>query len=88
MINGIKAMIYHKKINGADWSLGRFFLNEKEIFRAWGLVSDEYCSFNMVNFDTGWSPSMTGCPDIEVKDEYLILKAGEQKIKHSVILLS
>lgn len=57
-------------MDGVPCSLAQFFLDDAEIYRAWGLKADEHCSYHSVRLQGGsMSSPIESCPKVSVVEE-------------------
>lgn len=92
VIKGMASISYRQTQDGTMYSMGRFFLDEKEVYRAWGLFEEEHCSFNSVKLASRMSDPIEGCPDVSVTlkgdtQGILVLRALREEMKHMVTIL-
>lgn len=80
VIVGVKSLVYEQDIGGVIWSMGQFFFGEQELFRAWGVKTDEHCSFHTIVSEDNFVHS--GCPQYtleETKEGYVLCLKGLQE---------
>lgn len=85
-LGGFCSKSHARTIEGIEWSLARFYLNDEELFRAWGVKADLHCSAHLYCFDT--QPRI-GCPTVAVEDDeggvgFLVLGENEKRYPVSI----
>ena len=87
-LTGFYSERYERDQNGEPLSLGCFFLHDTELYRAWGRVADEHCSFHSLRLPDGiMSEPIAGCPDVSLilndAGAHIVIKRdGQEVIRH------
>ncbi len=69
LIQGFYAEQYEIKNDTEHFSMGRFFLNGDEVYRAWGKLAEEHCSFHALLKKSGeLSEPIAGCPAVSLSE--------------------
>ncbi len=69
LIQGFYSERYEIKDEAEHFSMGRFYLGDKEMFRAWGKMSEEHCSFHaLLKKSGGLSEPIAGCPAVSLSE--------------------
>jgi hypothetical protein len=64
-IAGLKAVISEHDLAGEIWSRGQFFVDQTEIYRAWGVKHEPHCRYHSVLAE----PDIIyeGCPNVKIE---------------------
>jgi len=90
LINGFYSERYEIKNEAGHFTMGRFYLNGTEVYRAWGRFSDEHCSFHaMLESDGALSEPISGCPNVSLNQQsaLLVLKTSNTTISLPIEIL-
>ncbi|CAM3127236.1 hypothetical protein [Stackebrandtia soli] len=69
-IPGLIGAYYRTTLGDRKESVGIYMVNGVELFRAWGFVDDEHCSYHTIALPGGGVVGpFVGCPNIEVRRE-------------------
>lgn len=77
---GFHSIVYECSFENVRYSLARFYLYDVELFRAWGVVTEEHCSFHRYrNVDDSWGGTKKGCPSFSIDVKHSKLSIGSQE---------